>query len=74
MRPPDHAMDGDPIDHHTDDEADDDGDGHRAVRRQPSADAKKYKANMPSTIMAPCVRLITFMTPQISVSPMAARP
>src|SRR4029453_13708872 len=29
---------------------------------------------MPSTIMAPCVRFMTFMTPQIRVSPMAARP
>ena len=30
--------------------------------------------NMPSTIIAPWVRLMTRMTPQISVSPMAARP
>src|SRR5215831_14151371 len=29
---------------------------------------------MPSTMMAPWARLMTFMTPQMSVNPMAARP
>ena len=29
---------------------------------------------MPATIIAPCVRLTTFITPQMSVKPIAAMP
>ena len=40
----------------------------------PKLEERRNTANMPSAMTGPCERLMTFMTPKMSVRPIAARP